>query len=59
VSLYDIVGIANLVGVALMLVFFFPWGGRPPRNRMIGNVGFAMIVVAAVGMLALRLGLGL
>ena len=57
--LYDITGIANLIGVVLIFVFFIPWRGRPPRNRTIGYVGFALSFSAAVVQLTLRLGGGL
>jgi hypothetical protein len=55
VSLYHLPDIVILVGLALILVFFIPWRGRPPRNRMLGYVGFAMVVTAAL-MITLRLG---
>lgn len=52
-SLNDIAAIVNIVGITLVLIFTVRWGGRPPRNRMVGNIGFAMIVVAGVTHLAL------
>jgi hypothetical protein len=51
--LNDVAAIANIVGVTLVVIFTIPWRGRPPRNRMVGNIGLAMIVVAAVTHLTL------
>jgi hypothetical protein len=53
VSLQDIPGIVNIVGVTLMLIFYVPWRGRPPRNRVIGNIGFVMVLSAAATKLVL------
>jgi hypothetical protein len=50
-SLRDIAGIVNIVGVTLMLIFFIPWRGRPPRNKVLGNIGFAMVFAASVTVL--------
>ncbi len=47
-SLNDVAAIVNIVGIVLVLIFTVRWGGRPSRNRMVGNIGFAMIVVAGV-----------
>ena len=52
-NLNDIAAIVNIVGVILVVIFTVRWGGRPPRNRVVGNIGIAMIVVAAVTHLVL------
>ena len=52
-SLNDIAAIVNIVGITLVLIFTVQWGGHPPRNKMVGNIGVAMIIVAAVTHLAL------
>ena len=52
-SLNDIAAIVNIVGVMLVVIFTVRWGGRPPRNSVVGNIGIAMIVVASVTHLAL------
>ena len=53
-SINDVAGIVNIVGVMLVLIFTVRWGGRPPRkNSVVGNMGIAMIVVASVTHLAL------
>jgi len=49
----DIAAIVNIVGVTLVVIFTIRWGGRPPRNRVVGNIGLAMIFVAAVTHLTL------
>ena len=54
-SLNDIAAIVNFVGITLVLIFTVQWGGRPPRNKMLGNIGIAIIIVAAVTHLALWL----
>ena len=54
-SLNDVAAIVNAVGIMLVLIFTVRWGGRPSRNRMVGNIGIAMIVLAAVTHLALWL----
>jgi hypothetical protein len=59
VRLYDITGIANLIGTVLIFVFFIPWRGRPPRNKAIGYIGFALVFVAAVVQITLRVSGGL
>jgi hypothetical protein len=51
--LNDVAAIANIVGVTLVVIFTIPWRGRPPRNRVVGNIGLAMIFVAAVTHLTL------
>jgi hypothetical protein len=53
VSLQDIPGIVNIVGVTLMFIFYVPWRGRPPRNKVIGNIGFVMVLSAAAAKLVL------
>ncbi|MDB5674991.1 MAG: hypothetical protein JWM65_1973 [Sphingomonas bacterium] len=53
-SLNDVAAIVNIVGVILVLIFTVRWGGRPPRNIVVGNIGLAMIFVAAVTHLTLR-----
>ena len=53
-NLNDVAAIVNIVGVTLVVIFNVRWGGRPPRNRVVGNIGLAMIFVAAVTHLALR-----
>lgn len=58
-KLHDITDIANLIGMVLIFVFFVPWRGRPPRNRTIGYIGFALSFSAAVVQLTLRLSEGL
>jgi hypothetical protein len=52
-NLNDVAAIVNLVGVALVVIFTVRWGGRPPRNTVVGNIGIAMIVVGALTHLAL------
>ena len=52
-TINDVAAIVNIVGVMLVLIFTVRWGGRPPRNSAIGNIGIAMIVVGAVTHLAL------
>jgi hypothetical protein len=52
-SLNDISAIVNIVGITLVLIFTVQWRGRPPRNRIVGNIGITMIVVAGVTHLAL------
>ena len=52
-SLNDVAGIVNIVGVMLVVIFTVRWGGRPPRNSLVGNIGIAMIVAASVTHLAL------
>jgi hypothetical protein len=52
-NLNDVAAIVNIVGVMLVVIFAIPWGGRPPRNKAVGNIGLAMIVVASVTHLAL------
>ncbi len=52
-SLNDVAAIVNIVGVMLVLIFTVRWGGRPSRNSALGNIGIAMIVVAALTHLAL------
>jgi hypothetical protein len=52
-SLNDLAAILNIVGITLVLIFTVQWRGRPPRSKMIGNVGVAMIVVGAATHLAL------
>ena len=52
-SLNDIAAIVNFAGIALVLIFRIRWGGRPPRNPMVGNIGIAMILVASAAHLAL------
>ena len=52
-SLNDIAAILNIVGITLVLIFTVQWRGRPPRNKMVGNIGVAMIIVGAVTHLAL------
>jgi hypothetical protein len=52
-NLNDVAAIVNIVGIMLVLIFTVRWGGRPSRNRMVGNIGIAMIVVAAATHLAL------
>ena len=56
-SFRDIPGIVNIVGVTLMLIFYVPWRGRgrPPLNKVIGNIGFVMVLAAAVTKLVLWL----
>lgn len=53
-NLNDVAAIVNIVGVALVVIFTVRRGGRPPRNRVVGNIGLAMIFVGAVTHLALR-----
>jgi hypothetical protein len=53
VNLNDVAAIVNIVGVTLVAIFTIRWGGRPPRNRVVGYIGLAMIFVAAVTHLAL------
>ncbi|MEA3037057.1 MAG: hypothetical protein QOH04_2834 [Sphingomonadales bacterium] len=52
-SLNDVAAIVNIVGVMLVVIFTIRWRGRPPRNRVVGSIGLAMIFVAAVTHLAL------
>ncbi len=52
-SLNDIAAIVNVVGVMLVVIFTVRWGGRPPRNTVVGNMGIVMIVVASVTHFAL------
>lgn len=52
-NLNDVAAIVNIVGVMLVVIFTIRWGGRPPRNRVVGNIGFAMILVASATHLAL------
>lgn len=54
-SLRDIPGIVNIVGVTLMLIFYVPWRGRgrSPINKVIGNIGFVMVLAAAATKLVL------
>lgn len=52
-NLNDVAAVVNIVGVMLVVIFTIRWGGRPPRNRVVGNIGFAMILVASVTHLAL------
>ena len=52
-SINDVAAIVNIVGIMLVLIFTVRWGGRPPRNSVVGNIGIAMIVVASVAHLAL------
>lgn len=53
-NLHDVAAIVNIVGVALVVIFTIRWGGRPPRNKAVGNIGLVMIFVAAATHLALR-----
>ena len=53
VALDDFSAVLNLAGVMLVLIFTIRWGGRPGRNMLVGNIGFAMIFVAAASHLAL------
>jgi hypothetical protein len=55
-SFNDVAAIVNIVGVMLVVIFTVRWGGRPPRNTVVGNIGIAMIVVAAAAHLALWFG---
>jgi hypothetical protein len=52
-SLNDVAAIVNIAGVMLVVIFTVRWGGRPPRSRMVGNIGLAMILVASATHLAL------
>jgi hypothetical protein len=52
-NLNDVAVIVNAVGIMLVLIFTVRWRGQPSRNRMVGNIGIAMIVVASVTHLAL------
>ena len=52
-NLNDVAAIVNIVGVMLVVIFTIRWRGRPPRNRVVGNIGLAMIFVGAVTHLAL------
>jgi len=52
-KLNDVAAIVNIVGITLVLIFTVQWGGRPARNRMVGNIGITMIVVAGLTHLAL------
>lgn len=49
----DVAAIVNIFGVMLVVIFFIRWGGRPPRNRVVGSIGLAMIFIAAATHLAL------
>jgi len=53
VNLNDVAAIVNIVGVTLVAIFTIRWGRRPPRNRVVGNIGLAMIFVAGVTHLTL------
>ena len=52
-NLNDVAAIVNIVGVTLVAIFTVRWGGRPPRNRLVGNIGLAMIFLAGATHLAL------
>ena len=54
-SVSDVAALVNLVGIMLVLIFTVRWGGRPSRNRMVGNIGIAIIVLAGVTHLAIWL----
>jgi hypothetical protein len=52
-NLNDVAAIVNILGVMLAVIFAIRWGGRPPRNRVVGTIGLAMIFVASATHLAL------
>ena len=47
--------IVQWIGLALLLIFGMPWKGRAPRNKALGLVGAALMVVAATYILVLLL----